>query len=231
MGAFDQARNIGDDEAAIVAQSDHAEVGRQRREGIVGDFRARRRDPRDQRRLAGVGKAHQTDIGQQLQLEAQVLDFARLTGLHLARRAIGGASRSARCRGRRGRPSRPARGRPACARSASSLQRLRRILGLLVDQRAERHGELEVVAGLAGAIRALAVASALGLELGMEPIVDQRVGVRARDDVDRTAVAAVAAARSAARDAESRAGTPGSRARRRRLRRERQPRRRTSGNE
>ena len=42
--------------------------------------------------------------------------------------------------------------------------------------------------------------SALGGELGMEPVADQGVGVWAGDDEDRTAVAAVAAARPSARD-------------------------------
>ena len=42
--------------------------------------------------------------------------------------------------------------------------------------------------------------AALGAEFGMEPEVDERVGVGAGDDEDRAAVAAVAAARAAARD-------------------------------
>ena len=42
--AFDQPGHVGDDEAAIVAQRDHAEVRRQRGERIVGDLRLRRRD-------------------------------------------------------------------------------------------------------------------------------------------------------------------------------------------
>ena len=74
------------------------------------------------------------------------------------------------------------------------------VAGFLVDERADRHGELEVLAVVAGAVRALAVLAAFGVELGMEAVVDERVGVRAGDDVDRAAVAAVAAARAAARD-------------------------------
>ena len=42
--------------------------------------------------------------------------------------------------------------------------------------------------------------AALGRQLGMKPIVDERVGVRARDDEDRTAMPAIAAARTTARD-------------------------------
>jgi hypothetical protein len=45
------------------------------------------------------------------------------------------------------------------------------------------------------------VIAARGGELGMEPIVDEGVGVRTGDDVNRTAVPAIAAARPASRDA------------------------------
>ena len=54
---------------------------------------------------------------------------------------------------------------------------------------------------MAGAVRALPVLAALGVELGMEAVVDEGVGVCAGDDVDRSAVSAVAAARPAARHA------------------------------
>ena len=74
------------------------------------------------------------------------------------------------------------------------------IVGLLVDQRAQRHSQLEIAAGLAGAVRAHAVLAAPGVELRMEPVTDQGVGVRAGDDEDRSAGTAVAAARTAARD-------------------------------
>jgi len=45
------------------------------------------------------------------------------------------------------------------------------------------------------------VLAALGAELGMEPEVDEGVGVLAGDDVNRAAVPAVSAARTAARHA------------------------------
>src|SRR5207302_6204699 len=70
---------------------------------------------------------------------------------------------------------------------------------LLVHQRADRHRELEVGAAVSRPVRALAVVAAPRAEFGMEAVVDERVGVRARDDEDRSAVAAVAAARAAAR--------------------------------
>ena len=87
--AFDQAGHIGDHEAAIVAQRDHAEVRRERGERVIGNLRFRRRHHRDQRGLAGVGKSDQADIREQLQRQVQIEFFTGLARLHLARRAIG----------------------------------------------------------------------------------------------------------------------------------------------
>ena len=64
MRALDETRNVGEHEAAIVAQPDDAEIGRQRRERIVGDLGSRRGDARDQRRFARVWKSHEPDVGQ-----------------------------------------------------------------------------------------------------------------------------------------------------------------------
>ena len=54
----------------LPAKRHDAEIRRERGEGIVGDLRPRGRNARDQRRLAGVGKSHQTDIGEQFQTAA-----------------------------------------------------------------------------------------------------------------------------------------------------------------
>ena len=91
MRAFDESRHVGDDEAPVAAQADDAEVGRQSRERIVGDLRARGGDARDERRLAGVRKADETHVGEELQPEVQPFDLARLARLVAARRAVGGA--------------------------------------------------------------------------------------------------------------------------------------------
>jgi len=78
-------------------------------------------------------------------------------------------------------------------------QRLVLVAGFLVDERADRDRQLQVRAGLAGPVRTFAVPAAFAGEFGMETVVDQRVRMRAGDDVHRPAVAAVAAARPAAR--------------------------------
>ena len=73
---------------------------------------------------------------------------------------------------------------------------------LLPDVETGRTGTetLEIRAVGSRAIAALAVIAALGTELRMEAVVDEGVGVRAGDDVDRAAEAAVAAAGTAAGD-------------------------------
>jgi hypothetical protein len=71
--AFDEAGHIGDDEGLLLrllADGDHAEVGFEGGEGVVGDLGPRGGDARDERGFAGVGVADQADVGQQLQFQA-----------------------------------------------------------------------------------------------------------------------------------------------------------------
>ncbi len=75
--ALDQARNIGHDEAAVLAAVHHAEIRMQRRERIVGDLRPRSRDRADQGRFAGVRQPQQPHVGDHLELERQRTLFAR----------------------------------------------------------------------------------------------------------------------------------------------------------
>ena len=74
---FDEPGHVGDDEAAIAAQRHDAEIRGERRERIVGDLRPRGGNARDQRRLAGVGKADEADVGEQLQMKLQLFGLAR----------------------------------------------------------------------------------------------------------------------------------------------------------
>ena len=158
--AFDQPGHVGDDEAALVAQRDDAEIGRERRERIVGDLRPGRRNAGDQRRLAGVGKSDQADVGEQLQLEPEMPLLAGLAGLVLARGAIG-----------RRREVGVAQSAAAAFRDEDALARLRQVGEHLrgirhggivhVDECADRDGDVEVVALAAGLQRACAAAAAL----------------------------------------------------------------------
>src|SRR3954468_23368667 len=88
MRTFDQPGNVGYNEGPIAGEPDDAEVGNQRGERVVRNLWPRRRDPRDHRRLAGVWKSHKADICEELQLQSQILFFARQSWLRLPRCAI-----------------------------------------------------------------------------------------------------------------------------------------------
>ena len=68
---------------------------------------------------------------------------------------------------------------------------------LVVDDRANRHRQLDVLAVLAGLVAALAVPAAISAMLRIEAEVQQRVVVIAGNHEDRAAMAAIAARRSA----------------------------------
>src|SRR5262245_38180484 len=88
--SLNQPRHVGDNKAALVAQTDDPEIWRQRRERVVGNFWPRGRDARNQRRLARVRKSDESGIGEQFELQAKIFLFARMAVLCAPRRAIGG---------------------------------------------------------------------------------------------------------------------------------------------
>ena len=49
----------------------------QRREGIVGNFRSSGGERGNQRGLSGVGKSHESDVGQEFQFQVKVQFFTR----------------------------------------------------------------------------------------------------------------------------------------------------------
>ena len=75
--AFDQARDVGDHETLVGLDAHDAEMRLQGRERIVGDFRRRGRNGPDKGRLAGIRKAEHADVGQHLELQAQLALLAR----------------------------------------------------------------------------------------------------------------------------------------------------------
>src|SRR4051794_37288302 len=87
-GAFDEPGNIGDHIAILIwrlARGYDAKVRFKSSEGIVGDLWTGRGDARNQSRFSGIGISHQTNIGQQLQLESIMALLARTSQLMLAR--------------------------------------------------------------------------------------------------------------------------------------------------
>src|SRR2546422_10956532 len=89
MGAFDEARDVCQDEALLLVHGHDAEVWYQGCERIVGNLGTRVRNGRDQSGLAGVGVAHQADVRQKFQLQLQPTLLAARAGIASGRHAIG----------------------------------------------------------------------------------------------------------------------------------------------
>ena len=76
-GTRDQAGDVGNG-VGVLTGGHHAEVGHQRGEWVVGDFRLGRRDRRHQGRLTRRGEADQSDVGDGLEFQGQVAGLALL---------------------------------------------------------------------------------------------------------------------------------------------------------
>ena len=166
----------------------------QRRERIVGDLRLRGADLGEERRLAGIGQSDETGIGDQLQAQPDPALFAGLTGIGVARRAVGGRLEMRVAE---------------AAVAAFGEHELFAEPGEIVDQRlaivvehlgADRNLEDDRLAVGAVAVLAHAVDAALRLEVLLVAVIDQRVEAVHRLDDDVAAAAAIAAARPAELD-------------------------------
>ena len=192
--AFDEAGQVGHHEAAEIVQLDHAQIGFERGEGVIGDLGAGGGNARDQRGFSGVGKADQADISQQLQLEAQALFLAGASGLVLGGGLVGGrgAARVAASAApaARGQEALPGFGEIEQARAG----------GIGVDHGPDRHQHVDRFAIGARAVAAFPVASAFGAMFRVKTELQQRVLMNGRYQENVAAASAIAARRAAARD-------------------------------
>ena len=154
-GALDDAGDVCHDEADPFIHIDHAQVGHEGGEVIVGDLRMSLADHAQQGALAYVGEAHQPHIGQQLQLQHHLPTLARQASLGETRRLTGGGGEMLVA---------PAASAAPCqhiARAAGHI--LNDLLSLSVsDDRAIWHPDDEILAVLAGAACARAVRAIFG---------------------------------------------------------------------
>ena len=191
--AFDQAGNIGDHKALLVRHAHHAQVRVQGGKWVIGNFRARVRDGRNEGRLAGVRHAQQAHVGQYLQFQAQFAAFAFLALTFLAWRAVG-------------------RGLEVDIAPAA-FAALGQHFGLAVfgqigqdfaarvvdDQGADRHAQVDVIGALAIAICATARLAIASLVHFGEAEIDERVDIAVGDCPNGAALAAIAAIGTAER--------------------------------
>ena len=168
-------------------------AGVKRREGIVGDLGLRRRHARDERGLAGVGKADDADVGEQLDLEPEPSAGSRSTEVGAPRGAIGrrGEARVA-----------PATSRPRLDEHALAwMDEVAEDLAAvpIVDHRAQRHAEEQVPARGPVAIGPLAMLATGGVIVAPVVVVEQRAQSGIGLHPHAAAVSAVAAVRTAVR--------------------------------
>src|SRR6478609_1617279 len=190
-GTLDQAGHVGDHEGRL-AGGDHAEVGDEGGERVVGDLGPRSRDRGDQRRLAGAREADQADVGDDLELEAYDELVAGLTQQREpGSLALGGGE-----------------GRVAETAAAAGCDDQRRpvadevgqrgaVLGL--HERAVGDGEDQVLAVAAVLVVTGALATVVGAALRAVVVVDEGRDARVDLEDDRPALAAVAAVGTAER--------------------------------
>ena len=190
---LDEAGHVGDHEA-LAAPAHHAQVGRERGEGVVGDLGARPGDAADQRGLAGVGVADDAHVGQQLQLELEVLLLPLCAGLREARRLVGGGGEV--------HVAEAAAAALADHEARAGLAHVGEDLagGGVLHQRAGGHAQLERRLGEAVLVGAAAVLPAPGPVLADVAVVEQRVHLGVDDQDHVAAPAAVPAGRAAAGD-------------------------------
>jgi hypothetical protein len=94
MGAFDQAGDVGQNQAFLFIQVCHAQVGLQGSERVRGDLGFGVGDDREQGGFTGVRDTDDTDIGDELELQAQDQRLAGFAALANARGLVGGGGKA-----------------------------------------------------------------------------------------------------------------------------------------
>src|SRR5690606_31710747 len=147
-------------------QRDDAQVGRERRERVVGDLGPGLGDGRDQRGLSGVGIADQRHVREELELQAEPPLLAGFT-LFVKRRRL------ARRRLKPGvAPSSPAA--PGSDPPLAGPDQIDEEAAFVVFYlRSRRHTDDQVLAALAVAVGALPVLAPFGFEMDAAREVDQ----------------------------------------------------------
>src|SRR6185437_10573642 len=188
--SFNQARNIGEHELAAI-DTDDAKLRIERGERIVGDFGFGGADGGEEGRFAGIRKADDAGVRDQLEAQPDGLFRARLTRIGAPRRPIG-----------RGLEMRVAEATIAAAQQHYLLRGFgeigdQRRTVLLIDLRADRHFEQGVRAVGAMTILAHASLAVLGVEVLLVAIVDQRIESLDGQHNHVATLAAIAAVRAA----------------------------------
>ena len=168
-GAFDESGNVGHHETAALADAHHAQMRMQRGKRIVRHLGTRIRHGAQQSRLAGIGHAEQTDVGEHLQLERERTALAGLARRRAPRAAIG---------------ARLEMGVPETALAAVGHEQRFAVAGDFADQlfgfrirhaRAEGNLDIKILAGFSGAVAPAALGAVLAAEDACVTEIDERI--------------------------------------------------------
>jgi hypothetical protein len=140
----------------------HAKIGLQRGERIICNLRLRRGQSRNQSRLSRVRKTNQPNIGQQLQFEPQLDQFARLAFFVFGRGLVSGRGKTRVAFSAAARLLPP----PKCRRGRE-IEKLFVGFGI-VNDRAHRNRQFNAGAIFARFVATFAVAAALGCVFRIE---------------------------------------------------------------
>jgi hypothetical protein len=193
MRPFYQAWYIGDHKMFVIAQINHAEIGRECGEGIIGYLRLGRRYARYQSRFPHIVKPNETHVGKEFQFKLQEACFSRPSRFVMARGPVYGSGETGIAA-----PPAPTFGYQD---SLVDLDQIRNHLaGLAVcHKRPDRHFDDYVFTVVASTVAALPMPATLGLILGIISKREKRVHLIGGKEIDIAASPAVAPGRAAAR--------------------------------
>ncbi len=187
---LDDPRYVRDDEAASPAQADHAQIGIQGSEGIIGHLRPRTRYGADQARLARIRKTEQPDVREQNELQVEPAALPGCPRRGSARRPVDARLEA----GVADTVETALSNQQALTRTQELTDRLP---GLRVPHPStDRNPHQQILAAATGHIAAHAALATLGAESLPVAEIHQGIEIGVRHQKHTTAVPAVAAIRA-----------------------------------
>ena len=193
MCAFYQSRHIGQHEGAITSLHD-SKIGLQSGERIIGNLRPGSREARNQSRFAGVRKADEADIRQELEFQTKADNLTRMPFFMLGRRLVG-----------RGRETGVTPAASSSCGDCEGLSGSREVKDLfagvcVVNDSSNGNRKLDIFPISAGSVAAFSMPAAFGGMFRIEAEMEKRVVVLAGDQDNVSALAAITTARTTARN-------------------------------
>lgn len=194
VSAFDESGDVCDDDSAVDADFDDAELWFEGSEGVVGDLGSGGGDGSEEGTFSGVGHSDEADVCDEFEFEFKAAVLSWGTGFGVAGRLVDGGSEM-----------------PVTAAAFSGLGDdgaffrgvevgEEDIVVVVVDEGAWRDADEEVVGAFSGHFFTHAVLAVVGVPVMSPREVEEGIFVGVSEEDDGSAIAAVAAVGSAFRD-------------------------------